>query len=137
MKTFLYPEPKKWNKLMRRPVADLQQLEKPVKKIIEQVKEKGDKAVRRFTRAFDGVRTKELEVSALAISAASSALSEELKHSILSIFADPVILSKNGLGHSMGTSLARPAAPGGALPIFTRLFSNCTRSAARSLSTCG
>lgn len=83
MKTILYPEPVKWKKLIRRPVADLQQLEKPVKKIIEKVKAKGDKAVRRYTQAFDGVHIETLEVSAAEIADAGNSLSIELKTSIL------------------------------------------------------
>lgn len=77
-----YPNRDEWTELAKRPVADFSSLEKPVRKILQKVKEKGDKAVRKFTKEFDGVKLKSLEVSAEEINNAATLLSDELKAAI-------------------------------------------------------
>jgi len=58
-------------------------LEKKVKKILEAVKTNGDKAVRDFTEAFDGVKLKNLSASKAEIADAGKLLSEDLKQAII------------------------------------------------------
>ena len=60
MKQYLYPGKKMWAEIIKRPVDDYSFLEKQVKKILQKVKVKGDKAVRKFTREFDGVNLKKI-----------------------------------------------------------------------------
>lgn len=82
MQQFKYPSREIWDQLVKRPVADMAALEKPVRKILRKVKENGERAVRKFTHEFDGVKLKKLRVSAGEINKASSLLPEELKTAI-------------------------------------------------------
>jgi histidinol dehydrogenase len=79
---YKYPNRNEWTELVKRPVADFSSLEKPVIKILQKVKAKGDKAVRKFTKEFDGVKLKSLEVSAEELNNAATLLSDELKAAI-------------------------------------------------------
>ena len=58
-----YPDRKEWQEIIKRPVFENASLEKAVKKILEKVKTKGDKAVRKYTKDLDGVKLKKLTVS--------------------------------------------------------------------------
>lgn len=83
MQLYRYPGKETWDELSARPLADHSSLEKSVRKILQKVKEKGDKAVRKFTKEFDGVSIKELFVTQKEIRNAASLLGDELKSSIL------------------------------------------------------
>lgn len=82
MKLYSYPSREEWNELIKRPVADMSSLEKPVRKILRKVKENGDRAVRKFTREFDGVKLKKIQVTGTEIKKAAALLPEELKSAI-------------------------------------------------------
>lgn len=82
MKLYRYPDKEVWNEIVQRPVADNFSLEKTVKKLLKSVKEKGDKAVLKYTKEFDGVKLKDLLVSEKEIIVAGSLLNEELKQAI-------------------------------------------------------
>lgn len=82
MQTYKYPNRNEWNEIIQRPTVDYNSLEKAVRKILNKVKEKGDKAIRKFTREFDGVSLKKIQVSDKEIQQAESLLSEELKAAI-------------------------------------------------------
>jgi histidinol dehydrogenase len=58
-----YPDRKDWQEIIKRPVFETVSLEKAVKKILDKIKEKGDKAVRKYTKEFDGVKLKKLAIS--------------------------------------------------------------------------
>ncbi len=79
MKEYRYPDKKLWAEILQRPASDITGLEKIVKKILQKVKVKGDKAVRKFTGEFDGIKMKQLAVTENEITVAESLLSEELK----------------------------------------------------------
>ena len=83
IKTIKYPSKENWQEIIKRPVAETISLEKTVKKILEKVKAKGDKAVRKYSKEFDAVSLKKLEVSKKEIIAAEKLLSQELKDAIL------------------------------------------------------
>jgi histidinol dehydrogenase len=55
MKIFLEPPPADWATLLQRPQGDARTLDKSVRKIMDAVQRQGDKAVRKFSRQFDGV----------------------------------------------------------------------------------
>src|SRR6187402_3106359 len=76
------PSKKDWQEILKRPVFENTSLEKIVKKILEKVKDKGDKAVRKYTKEFDGVKLKKIIVSEKEIKAAENSLSQELKNAI-------------------------------------------------------
>ncbi len=76
------PERKDWIELLKRPAIDSSSLEKKVKKIMENVRKKGDKAVRKYAKEFDGVNLKKLLVSEKEIKEAGQIVSNELKEAI-------------------------------------------------------
>lgn len=82
MKTYTYPDRSEWPALQARPVMEAASLEKKVRKVLETVRRKGDKALRRYTREFDGVRLKKFQVTPKEFAAADNKLSEELKAAI-------------------------------------------------------
>ena len=77
-----YPDKKNWSQIIKRPVLENTALEKTVRKILDKVKSKGDKAVRKYTKEFDGVKLKKLAVSEKEIKAAENLLPAELKEAI-------------------------------------------------------
>ena len=82
IKVIKYPDRKDWKELVKRPLFETVSLEKSVKKILEKVKWKGDKAVRKYTKEFDGVKLKRLAVSEKEIREAGKLLSPELLNAI-------------------------------------------------------
>ncbi|HEX2845228.1 MAG TPA: histidinol dehydrogenase [Chitinophagaceae bacterium] len=84
MQLTLHPSPDQWSPLLQRPVYEPEQLEKTIRKVLLKVKTGGDKAVRKFTREFDGVSIKKLQVSEKEISAATELIGQELKEVIQS-----------------------------------------------------
>lgn len=67
---------------LARPVFDTRSLELTVSDILQQVKEKGDEAVKQFTLQFDKTSLERTKVSAWEIEEAVSKLSPELKSAI-------------------------------------------------------
>ncbi len=82
MKFYKYPVKETWPEITRRPVADLFLLEKSVKKILRNVKTKGDKRLGKYTKQFDRVTLKNIQVSEKEIIKAELLLSEDLKKAI-------------------------------------------------------
>ena len=82
MQIYQYPGKEKWNEIVQRPFIDHTLLEKSVKKILEKVKEKGDKALRKYSKEFDGVKLKKFQVSEKELNEAEALLSSELKQAI-------------------------------------------------------
>ena len=82
MELIKYPEKNEWRDLLRRPSIDSLSLEKKVRKILENVKEKGDKAVKKYSKEFDGIKLKKLQVSDKEIKEADKLVADELKQAI-------------------------------------------------------
>lgn len=82
MKIVINPARKDWNDLLQRPSMEARGLEKNVRKILDKVKAKGDKAIRSFTKQFDGVTVRKMQVSDKEIKKAIKSLPEELKKAI-------------------------------------------------------
>lgn len=82
MRVIKYPKRKKWPELLQRPVMNTITLEKTVKKILSKVKEKGDKAVRKYNEQFDGVNDKDFLVSEMEIREAEKSIPGGLKTAI-------------------------------------------------------
>ena len=83
MQVIEYPKREDWPQLVQRPVLEQLSLEKKVRKLLSKVKEGGDKAVKKFTREFDGVKIKNLLVSEKEIKKAAGEVAEELKEAII------------------------------------------------------
>lgn len=83
MQVIKYPGKKEWPTLLQRPAFDSSSLRKQVRKILDKVKKNGDKAARRFTKQFDGVNIKKLQVSDKEIQKAIAQVPAGLKTAIL------------------------------------------------------
>lgn len=81
MKIFLNPDRKEWPGLLKRPGLDHADLMGRVRQVLQDVKQKGDAAVREYTAAFDGVQLQSSKVTPEEIAAVS--LPSELKDAIL------------------------------------------------------
>lgn len=88
MKVYNNPARVEWPVLLQRPVAEAARLEEVVSGILQQVKAKGDEAVKQFTKQFDKADIAELLVSKAEFAAASDVLDAELKAAILTAKAN-------------------------------------------------
>ena len=137
IKVIKHPNKEDWEELIKRPVFQNASLEKVVKKILEKVKDKGDKAVRKYTRDFDGVKLKNLSVSEKEIKAAENLLSQELKTAIRQAKANiekfhrsqieeiKVIETMPGINcwrRSVGIEKIGIYIPGGSAPLFSTVL---------------
>lgn len=82
MKLYKYPTAKDWPLIVQRPLTDLSAIEESVTKILKKVRKKGDKAVLKYTKKFDGVALTSLLVTDNEINQATSLLDEALKTAI-------------------------------------------------------
>lgn len=82
MQVYTYPDEAAIAKLIQRPQASVDKLEKPVRKIIEKVRKKGDKALLKLTKKLDGVQLDTIAVAAEEINKAGTQVSEALKAAI-------------------------------------------------------
>lgn len=82
MKIFKYPAREEWPGIIERPAIDTSIIEQSVSRILEKVRKKGDKAVLKYTKKFDGVNLNSLLVTDEEINRAESMLHEELKTAI-------------------------------------------------------
>jgi histidinol dehydrogenase len=82
MQLYKYPTRESWVELLKRPQLDSTALTGTVQQVLEDVRTKGDMAVRAYTLQFDKVETEVLEVSKEEITAASSQVEPLLKQAI-------------------------------------------------------
>ncbi|NPA37689.1 MAG: histidinol dehydrogenase [Chlorobi bacterium] len=83
MNTIKYPSKDEWPELLKRPENDVTELFDTAKTVLDDIKKNGDRAVKRFTKMFDGIEVEELKVSRQEIEDAAAAVPEELKQAIL------------------------------------------------------
>lgn len=76
------PDRKDWKQIFKRPSVDIQQLEKTVSIVFDEVKASGDRAVKKNTRQFDGVDLMDLEVSEAEFAEADKLISRNLRNAI-------------------------------------------------------
>lgn len=82
MNVIRYPERTSWPELTGRPELELSDLEDQVHQIIDRVSREGDQALLEYTRRFDGVELKSLEVSQEEILSSASRVDQTLKDAI-------------------------------------------------------
>ena len=82
MKTILNPAKSAWKTILERPTKTVDDIEKTVFQIFDDVQKNGDLAVDKYTSLFDGVQIKEKLVTATEIEEAIQAISIELKEAI-------------------------------------------------------
>ncbi len=78
-----YPEKKDWSVLLSRPILDNSSLFDTVKSILDDVKQRGDKAVIEYEEKFDHVKLSQLAVTEEEIRNAEKQIPENLKLAIL------------------------------------------------------
>ncbi len=82
MEIIKYPPKNAWNEIIKRPAFDTEKLDNIVKPILDDVRENGDSAVRRYTLKFDKTEINDFLVSNEEIEEAFSQVSVKLKESI-------------------------------------------------------
>ena len=82
MQIIKYPSKETWNDILKRPTQSLADIEQKVIPILEDVKLRGDEALKFYAQKFDNVELTELSVSAKEIEEALTLVSEELKQAI-------------------------------------------------------
>lgn len=88
MKLFDKPERKEWQAILARPTANISEIEGRVQPILDEVRNNGDEALRKFALAFDNILLNEFEVSSDDLDAAEKELNEELKEAIKLAYAN-------------------------------------------------
>jgi histidinol dehydrogenase len=137
MQIIEYPGREEWPQLIRRPALEQLSLEKKVRKLLLKVKEGGDKALKKFTKEFDGIKIKNLLVSEKEIKKAAGEISAELKEAILTaknnitafhaaqLQAEQVIETMPGVKcwrRSVGIEKVGLYIPGGTAPLFSTVL---------------
>ena len=82
METFINPTKEKWAEIIRRPQIDNAALKNGVLKILHDVKQNGDKAIKEYALQFDGVALNNLKVNDEEIETALLVVGTELKAAI-------------------------------------------------------
>jgi len=82
MQVIKYPSREEWTSLLTRPTYDNTLLFDSVQKTLDEVRNRGDKAVKEFTKQFDQVIVENLEVTKEEIAEAEKLVSVNLKQAI-------------------------------------------------------
>ena len=82
MKTIINPDKSTWSALLKRPTQTVDDIEKTVNQIFEEVSNNGDTAIAKYTKKFDGCELASYIVTAKEIENASALVSEDLKQAI-------------------------------------------------------
>ncbi len=83
MKIINNPQRKDWQELLERPTQTVEDIEATVAQIFDEVQEKGDLAIAKYTSFFDGVSIENIVVSRKEIDNADTKVSDELKEAIM------------------------------------------------------
>ena len=82
MKTYINPVKSSWPELLKRPLIDVSELHGKVQSILNEIKNDGDKALKRFTLQFDEINLDSISVSKEEIDEAEKLVDSELKDAI-------------------------------------------------------
>jgi histidinol dehydrogenase len=82
IKTYKYPEKAEWSALQRRPEKDVTALFDTVQTVLNDIKNGGDEAVRRYSERFDGIPVEKPEVTDKEMDEARLYISGELKKAV-------------------------------------------------------
>lgn len=77
-----FPKKETWKDLLMRPLFDNNMLKGVVAGILDEIKQNGDGAVKKFTAEFDKVKVDDLSVSAEELKSAESVMPDDLKKAI-------------------------------------------------------
>lgn len=136
-KIFINPSKDKWPGIIQRPVIDSKPLEATVSAILNDVKQNGDDAVKKYALLFDKVELTGLKVSEDEINEAIALVSDELKQAIgiakdnitrfhsLQKETSPQVETMNGVvcwRKSVAIQKVGLYIPGGTAPLFSTLL---------------
>jgi histidinol dehydrogenase len=82
MKTYNNPNPETWESILKRPAMDFSKIENIVSKILNNVRQNGDTALKEYSKKFDRVDLDTLAVSTAELEEAENLVSKELKTAI-------------------------------------------------------
>lgn len=82
MRIIRYPERNEWPEIITRPQTDVSRLNSTVAAILNDVKERGDEAVREYSMRFDHAAPEVMRVSEEEMAEAEALVSDELKEAI-------------------------------------------------------
>lgn len=137
MQLIKYPAVNQWPLLLQRPILDQPALEKSIKKLLVKVQLGGDKAIKKLTKEFDGVKVKKLSVSEKEILQAIEKVPADLKEAIdiaknnitafhaAQIQAETIVETMPGVKcwrRSVGIEKVGLYIPGGSAPLFSTVL---------------
>ena len=96
MKLIKYPVKENWKEILQRPSIDSTSLQDKVKLVLNDVKQNGDAAVKKYTQQFDGVDLNDFVVTENEIIEAAASLSDELKTAIQTAAFAPALNTGHG-----------------------------------------
>ena len=82
METILYPRREEWKEIVERPHLDVSQLTATVRSVLDDIKARGDEAVREYELKFDRVQLESLSVSQAEMDEAETLVDDDLKAAI-------------------------------------------------------
>ena len=82
METILYPKREEWKEIVERPHLDVSQLTATVRSVLDDIKARGDEAVKEYELKFDRVQLESLSVSQAEMDEAETLVDDDLKAAI-------------------------------------------------------
>ena len=82
METILYPRREEWKEIVERPHLDVSQLTATVRSVLDDIKARGDEAVKEYELKFDRVQLESLSVSQAEMDEAETLVDDDLKAAI-------------------------------------------------------
>ena len=82
MKVIKYPAKEEWSEIVKRPHLDVSQLNATVQGVLDDVKNHGDEAVKRYEEKFDHAHLDSLAVTEVEIEEAENMVSQKLKDAL-------------------------------------------------------
>ena len=83
MQIIRYPNREAWSQLVERPHLDISQLSDVVNGVLNEVRKKGDEAVKKYEERFDHAQLSSLQVSEEEMAEAGQQLSEQDRKSVV------------------------------------------------------
>ena len=137
MNIYNNPAQSQWSEIISRPTMDNTILFKNVGKILADVKKGGDRAVKKFSKKYDGITPKKIKISDKELKKGIASVPDALKHAIhvasdnirafhsLQIEKFPKVETTNGVEcwrKSVGIERVGIYIPGGSAPLFSTVL---------------
>lgn len=137
MKTIKYPQKNDWSEILKRPTQEKANLEAIVSGVFEDIKTKGDQALKDFTSKFDGANLDSLQVTDAEFAQAKTETPQELKDAIdnaarnIEVFHKAQVANEERVETQAGVECWRKVTPiekvglyipGGTAPLFSTVL---------------